>query len=258
MFEAIEYYQSLAEKFDSRILFVPGIVVVVVGLCIWLAGLRWRKVLGAMAGGCFLAGIGLCIGNYGLPVIAAVTLIGIALGALVEKIMLGIFGTALAAAVVITAASTIVEQRYETSNNYPRWLENEADDAVINFPQAIAVTKGTGHYILSGIIENVKSSLVSVASASTAILITGFAAMMLPRIFIAAVSSSFGSAVIFAGMIMLLFYKGSKPVNFISDKGSYYSMVIFAMIIFGTIVQLVLSPEPKTQKAEPEKNGNKK
>ena len=43
MLEALEYYQSLAEKFQSQLLTVPGILVVLAGLCVWLAGLRWAE-----------------------------------------------------------------------------------------------------------------------------------------------------------------------------------------------------------------------
>lgn len=259
MFEAIEYYQSLAEKFDSRILFAPGIVVVLAGLCIWLAGLRWRKVLGAFAGGCFLAAIGLCIGDYGWPIMIIVTLIGIALGALIEKIMLGVVGTVLVSAVVIIIGSIFFESKDAVMQSHPRWAEYEAGDAEISLPQAFEITRQTGRYILCGMIKNVKSSwLVYGASGGAAILLAGFAAMMLPRIFIAAFSSSFGSAVIFVGMIMLLFYKGLKPVNYIYNKSSFYCLIIFLMIIFGTMVQLVLSPAAKTEKNGPDENGDKK
>ncbi len=259
MFEAIEYYQSLAEKFDSRILFLPGISIVLTGLCIWLAGLRWRKVLGAFAGGCFLAAIGLCIGDYGWPVMIIVTLIGIALGAIIEKIMLGIVGTVLVAAAVMIIASVFFESNDVAMQSYPRWAEYETRDAEIGLPQAFEITRQTGRYIAYRMIENVKSSwLVYGASAGAAILLAGFAAMMLPRIFIAAFSSSFGSAAIFSGMIMLLFYKGLKPVNYIYDKSSFYALIIFLMIIFGTMVQLVLSPAAKNGKTGPNENGDKK
>lgn len=264
MFEAIEYYQSLAEKFDGRILFVPGIIVVLLGLCIWLAGLRWRKILGALAGGSFCVAASVCFGNYDAAIILGAAAIGIIIGATIEKIILGIFGTALVAAIVLVIVTMIDKQRQSSdiaTKNYTRWSEYEESGVVINFLQAIEITKQTGLYILSGMIENIKStSLIYAAAASTAMLIAGFIATIMPRIFIAVVSSSLGSAMIFAGMIMLFFYKGSKPVNYIWEKGTFCAMVTFAMIIFGTMVQLVLSPGSvkPIEKAVPDKNGDKK
>jgi len=50
MLKLLEYYQSLAQKFQSQFLTGPGIAIVLAGLCVWLAGLRWKRLLGALAG----------------------------------------------------------------------------------------------------------------------------------------------------------------------------------------------------------------
>jgi hypothetical protein len=258
MFEAIEYYQSLAEKFDSRIMCVPALAIILVGLCIWLSGLRWRKVLGAIAGGSIFAFMGFCLGDYGI-VIFIITIIGMAIGALIEKVMLGIFGIALTCAAVLV----IVSAFSSTSNvqNYTRWPQYEESGVVIGFSQILMITKTTASYVLKNMIENLKSaSLLWYAAVVLAVFAAGFLAVIMPRLFIALISSSLGSAVIFAGMMMLLFYKGSKPVNYISKQGAFYAFVIFVMLIFGTMVQLVLSPAAAEQTESPasEKKGDKK
>jgi len=264
MFEIIKYYQSLAEKFDSRILTVPGIVVVLVGLCVWLAGLRWRKVLGALAGGSFFAAIGLCLGIYDFPIVIVVAAIGIVIGALVEKIMLGVCGTAMVVAIVLVVVSTSAKQRQggEVQYDFQRWPQYEESNDVLNSSQASEITEKTGLFICSKIIENIKSSsLVSFGAGGVALVIAGFIALLRPRLFVAAFSSLFGAVMIFAGLIMLLFYKGSKPVNFISEKGQFYAIVLLVMMVFGTVVQMVLSPPAAkpTEKDVPEKgNGAKK
>jgi len=279
MFEALEYYQSLAGKFDSRILTVPGIIVVIVGLCVWLAGLRWRKILGALAGGGFFATVVVSIGSYSTGVVLAVILIGAIVGALIEKVMLGIFGASAAAAIVLVVISANLRARQYSDIEYlnnlkeptekdilserycPRWPEYEQRDIVINLPQAIDITTQMASYITAKIFDNIKSSSAGAfASAAFVMLAAGFAAFIIPRIFISVVSSSLGSAVIFAGMIMLLFYKASKPVNYIAEKSHFYIMVLAVMIAFGTIVQLVLSPSAAEQIKEnmPNKKGGDK
>ncbi|MEN6385863.1 MAG: hypothetical protein ABFD79_11800 [Phycisphaerales bacterium] len=261
MYEAIQYYQSLAEKFDSRVMCVPGVIVVAVGLCIWLSGLRWRKVLGALAGGSFFAAIGLCLGDYGCVILLLVILIGMTIGALVEKIMLGVFGIFLAAAVVLSAVSIFSAKMNaaDYSQNYPRWPQYQQPGVVISCSQSIEITKQTSSFILNYAIYNVKSaSLLSIAAAVVATLAAGFLAMVMPRVFIAIISSSLGAFVISAGILMLLFYKGSKPVNYLTEKGFLYCLIIFMMLVFGTMVQLVLSPAAVAdQKEAPAKKEKK-
>jgi hypothetical protein len=263
MFEAIQYYQSLAEKFDNRMMCVPGVIVVLVGLCIWLSGLRWRKVLGALAGGSFFAGIGMCLGDYGCLAIFAVTVIGMVVGALVEKIMLGVFGIVLAAAVMLAVVSIFSAGMNTAAPTQiqPRWPQYEEPGIVIGCEQTMEITQKTCSFVLTGMIDNIKSaSLVSIGAAVIAMALAGFIAAFMPRVFIAIISSSLGSMVISAGIIMLLLYKGSKPVNSIMAKGPFYGFVIFVMLVFGTMVQLVLSPPAAQQEQEssPEKNRDKK
>ncbi len=259
MYEVIEYYQSLAAKFDSRMMLVPGMAVVVLGLCIWLAGLRWRKVLGATAGGIVFIAIGLCLGDYGCLMLLVVSVIGMAVGALVEKTTLGIFGVVMSAIFVLIIVSFFCGSM--DVQNYPRWPQYEEPGVVIGCSQSVEITRTTGAFVLSKMIENIKSaSLISIGAAVIAMLIAGFVAVIMPRVFIAFISSSLGSAVIFAGLIMLLFYKGFRLVGYISDKMPFYAILVFVMLVFGAMVQLVLSPSAaeQTQKPSPEKNGDKK
>jgi hypothetical protein len=259
MYEVIEYYQSLAAKFDSRVMLVPGVAVVALGLCIWLAGLRWRKVLGATSGGVIFAVIGLCLGDYGCLMLAVVSIIGMVIGALVENITLGIFGVAASAVFVLAVVSMFCGNI--DAQNYPRWPQYEQPDAVISCSQCVEITRTMGLFVLSKMIANVKSAmLVSVVAAMTAMLAVGLVAVVRPRVFIAVISSSLGSAVIFAGLIMLLFYKGFRLVGYMSGKAHYYAIVVFFMLVFGAVVQLVLSPSTAEQTNEhsPGKNGDKK
>jgi hypothetical protein len=279
MFEALEYYQSLAEKFDSRILTIPGIVVVIVGLCIWLAGLRWKRVLGALAGGAIFASTALCIGCFGRPMLLILTVIGLAFGAVAEKATLGVFGAAIASVVVLAVMSANIRAREYSESEYvesmeepseeeilselyyPSWPEYEYDDVVITTAEAVEITRETGSYLAAKTIDDVKSSnTIAFASAIAVLIAAGFAAVLVPRLYIAVTASSLGSAIIFAGMIMLLFYRRSEPITSIAEKGRYFAAIFAAMIIFGAIVQLVLSPSAaKTQsETENEKKGAKK
>lgn len=62
-----------------------------------------------------------------------------------------------------------------------------------------------------------------------------------------------GTALIFAGMIYLLLYKGSKPADSIIGRPIFYIIVFAAMAAFGTVEQFILYRKP-AKKADPKKN----
>ena len=105
MFEALKYYQNLAERFQGQILIAPGMVTVLIGLCIWLAGLRWRRILGAIVGCAFFAVIVLGFTKSGIQTVYVAVLVGAAIGAAADKGIIGIAGTAGAAMIVLVILS---------------------------------------------------------------------------------------------------------------------------------------------------------
>ena len=282
MLEALEYYQSLAEKFDSRILTVPGIMVVLVGLCIWLAGLRWRKVLGALAGAA-ITGTGVCvIGDYPVNVVLMACAIGLAAGVIINRIVLGMFGAIISAGVVmiiltgglfskenrtnivefVNASQTynpdkITADSFASESPYPTWPEYEQSGIVISAPAAMEITAKMAAYFLD--IAKEKITLAGVGSYAGA----GFAAVIImlmtlaaPRLFISVIFAIAGAGLIFIGMIMLLFYKVSEPITYVAERLYFCSLVFGAMAAFGAFIQLLLSPpKPQTVRVD---NTNKK
>ncbi|MHC4088531.1 MAG: hypothetical protein ACYSU5_25490 [Planctomycetota bacterium] len=55
-------------------------------------------------------------------------------------------------------------------------------------------------------------------------------------------SAVLGALLIFAGMVLLLLYKGAMPVTVIDRKAPFFAAVFGAMVAFGTVEQLVLCP----------------
>jgi hypothetical protein len=252
MFEALKYYQNLAERFQGQILLVPGMVIVLIGLCIWLAGLRWRKILGAIVGCAFFTVIVLSFTNYGIQTVFVAVVLGAAIGAVADKVIIGIAGTAAAAMIVLVILSATLPKPQDSvflpEYSYPMLPEYEQNDKPIPNQDAIRLSKEMVSYFGYKATDNIKTaSIVAFAAAIVTLLVAGFAALAMPRIFIAVVSSSLGSAVIFAGMVLLLFYKGSKPVNCIAEKDRFYIMILASMTVFGALVQLILSPAPKKE-----------
>jgi len=243
MLEALEYYQSLAQKFQGQLLTGPGVIVVLIGLCIWLAGLRWRRVIGAFAGAAIAAAGVFVVGNFAANVFLTACLIGLLAGVIINRVVFGLFGATVGALVITVILAGGLTAAESDSPFVSTWPEYEQSNAVVEAPAAMDITAKMAEFFVDRAKNTVASSPAkSFAAAGLAAVIAVIAALMAPRLFIAIVSSSLGSAVIFAGMVMLLFYKGSKPINYIAQRPWFYAMAFGAMVIFGAVVQLILSP----------------
>ena len=51
-----------------------------------------------------------------------------------------------------------------------------------------------------------------------------------------------GVALIFAGMVLVLLYKGARPLTGIYQMPAFFGFVVIAMTAFGTFAQLLLCP----------------
>ncbi|MCX5632167.1 MAG: hypothetical protein NTW93_00585 [Phycisphaerae bacterium] len=242
MLEALEYYQSLAQKFQGQFLTGLGILVVLMGLCIWLAGLRWRRIVGALAGA-MIAGTGVLVISGSARVVLTACAIGLLAGVIINRIVFGIFGAIVGALIIMII---LANKTYNTADNftsYPTWSEYEIGSIPIPAPAVLEINVKMAEYFIGRAkIAIASAGIISFAGAGAAAVIAVLAVLMFPRLFIAVVSSALGSAVIFTGMIMLLFYKGSRPITYIADKPRFYAMAFGAMVIFGAIIQLILSP----------------
>lgn len=69
------------------------------------------------------------------------------------------------------------------------------------------------------------------------ILVTG---SLFGRLILALCYAALGTALTFAGMILLLMYKGAMPVNHIRDRLLFYGIIFIAMTFLGTFEQLLL------------------
>lgn len=66
--------------------------------------------------------------------------------------------------------------------------------------------------------------------------------------------SAIGTILIFAGMILLLFYKGAEPVSNIRDRPAFFAAVFCTMTAFGAAEQLLLFCRGDKKKAVKEKS----
>lgn len=134
----------------------------------------------------------------------------------------------------------------------------------LGFRKIFIALTATGYGGFAGFLISGRNGLIIIGSAVGA----AIAALVMQKVFetdsviwkviSALCCAAMGTLFVFAGMILLLLYKGSLPVSTIGDKQSFYAGVFGVMIVFGAIVQLVLCGYPGDKLREKEQTENEK
>jgi hypothetical protein len=254
MYELTQNFEQTALRFSPIVLIVPGLLAVIVGLFIWLGGLGFRRVLAGVLG----AVTGLIFGFFIIGNIIA-GCISAAVASLTALILQRLF------IAILAVSLTIVLTFFVFTGMFPEVIK--ATDEV---PITTGKITADGVYVSVGYTPEVLKAYIAdfgkmvkaaarhmpvstwliMAAVSVAALAAGlFSGRLTPALCCAV----FGTMLIFAGMIMLLLYKGSVPISVIRNKPMFYTAVFGSMTAFGTVVQLLLCPRPeKSPKREKE------
>ncbi|MHC4395451.1 MAG: hypothetical protein ACYS1A_07315 [Planctomycetota bacterium] len=188
---------------------------VLVGLFIWLGGLGFRKVLVALVGVVGGGAYGFFTPERNVMLILVCVAVTVVIALIFERIFITIMAIVLAVALSFGVLSEVCVEEM-----------GDLEHAFSQMP------------IYSWVIM---SALVVFFIAA------GF---FFRRLTSALCYATLGTILVFAGMILLLSYKGSGPVNYIRRNPSFYIIVFAAMAGFGTIEQLLLFKFAKKKLAE--------
>ena len=225
MLEMVENFVRTVATPGPAVLIGVGVAAVLLGLFIWLGGLGFRKALVIVVGGA--AGL-LCafafIGRTPAHLVLA-TAVGIVLAMLLEKVFLTLLASALVGVATVVGVAAYYNVDFTISTRY----------ALSQLPaQAWIAAAG----LAAGFI---------------------FAAFYIWRFVSAVACSALGTILVFAGMILLLSYKGAAPLKHIEARPLLYVGVFGVMIAFGAAVQMLFCGRPKKVKAvkvEPKKQAS--
>jgi hypothetical protein len=244
MLEIAQDFEQIAPRFAPVVLIGPGIVCVIVGLFVWLAGLRFRRVLIAVLG----AAIGSILGFFviGRSFISAMIVTGLtALIAVVfERLFIAVLTACLVAALGFAIGHLIKPYIGISEEAIPiNQSRKPVYGPTLGVGESVQLMKT---YIIdvSNKIKQACSEMPlykwAIIAVLVVIFITGrFYFWRLTSALYCAIS---GTILIFAGTILLLLYKGAMPVTGIYHRASLYTGVFTAMTAFGTIEQLLLCP----------------
>lgn len=269
MLEALEKFQQLAIHFQPQLLGIPGLLLVSAGLCIWLAGLRWRKLIAAVAAALFVGCIVKNFAEYSFVVIAVISAITAIIAAAIEKIAMSVLAILIAVFIVLfffAWPSVVYDETIADTSSDPNsvviWPEYDLAEEVIPAPKAVEITVS----YFSFFTDRLKNSFANLSSfhfafASFAAILVVVITLIIPNTMMALTCALIGTILIAEGMFLLLLYKGSEPVTIVSRNPVIYATVLVAMIAFGTVIQILLqAPLRKATKIQKkdDDNGEKK
>jgi len=258
MLYILRHFEKTAVHLDSTILVVSGLVAFLLGLVIWLAGTAFRKFLAIIAGAATGYIIGLfVVGRNIISVLASTCLVAV-LAAVFEKL----FITALAALLAAVIGFVLLAGPYlaENPGTIPTTLQNAQNTAgALSTGRTIEIIKEYAA-VLFAEARHISSQMTTftlavIAGIVAAALIMGFFFWNLTA---ALAAATVGTILVFAGMIMLLLYKGVEPISQISSRQTFYATVFAAMAVFGMIVQLLFCRHAAKKRLQAAKKGSEK
>jgi hypothetical protein len=245
MLEILQNFEQTATQFSPVVLIGPGLATVLVGFFVWLGGLGFRRLLVAVAGavsggigGFFIAGRNIMAAS----IIAGVSTV---IAIIFERLFITILTAALAAAFGFAVLAGLYidgsEQAIQANPGRITILSS-----TLSIRESIEEVKA----FVVDVRENIKQTCswmpvyvwVILPVLVVIFIVVGF---FLRRLASALCCSVLGTILIFAGMILLLLYKGSLPISSIYSKPPFYGAIFITMIVFGTIEQLLLCKRVK-------------
>ncbi len=198
--------EQRAAELPFKLLVGVGLASVIVGLFIWLGGLGFRKLLAIIAGAVAGGVAGYIVLGTNTMAVAVSAAIGAVIAVMLEKVFMAL----LAAAMMAASAFFIIAELKEIDLSNGLW-------------------QGLRAMPLEGL-------AVMVAAVAVAIILT----IYLWNFMSALCCAVLGTLLVFAGMVLLLLYKGTQPITAISNKPLFYGGVFVVMVAFGAVEQLLL------------------
>jgi hypothetical protein len=239
MFEALNEFQNAAVMFDPMTLVIPGVLCVILGIIIWLAGTKFTRILAIAFG--FAGGAAGAL--YLFPAhqaSAAITgaVVGGFVAMVVHRFIAVIAGIAI---LVIVGLAFFVSSQFNdkaAGAHYPEPAKVSAKLAPIQTAEQIKAHSSNVADALFTLAK--KLPLVGWPAVAIAAIVLAVLGMLLGRLMVAVGCSSLGTAMIFAGMISLLLYKGSAPLTYIYTQSSRFCAIFFGMVVGGAVTQMIL------------------
>jgi hypothetical protein len=247
MLEVVEHFECVAVRLSPIVLVLPGLVLAVLGLFVWLGGLGFRRVLMGIVGTLFggLGAFSLAKGNLIATVSAAMAwaFIGVIFQRFFAVVLLGLIG-AVGAFLVLAWPAPGAEPAMFSVGQAP---EGQALAAGESLEIVESHWLDLEEKVREAGREMVKARWALVALAALVMLGLGIA---LRRFGVALACATVGTVLVFVGLVLLLMFKGSEPVTYIESRPAFFGIVFACMVAFGTLEQFVLCRRAERREAK--------
>jgi len=263
MVEVFKSFEQVAGRLNPLVLVLPGLVTVVLGLFVWLGGLGFRRVLFALLGAAAGGVTTLLIVSQNGVIAGASALVAAFLAAMFQRVftslLLGLLS--LIISFVILAHPYLQEHRGTLIAG-----ENVGRSPKLTVSDSLKVTHAYALDLMDGIRHaagRLTPSQWAILAAATAGMLTLGA--LFQSLGAALSCATLGTSMIFAGLLLLVIFKGSAPVGRIAERPAFYGLVFAGMAAFGALEQLTLyrraeqrKPKAKSGKSRSTKEDSKR
>jgi len=254
MLEILQNFERATPKLAPVVVILPGLAGVVVGLFIWLGGLGFKRpllgLIGAIAGG--IAGFFL-VGHNVASIAAAAGIAGL-IAIILDRVFIALLAAALVAAFgFMVLARPYLQPAYTEAGTTEPEIAHQSQPATVQ--QSIETVKEYAvdfAYAAKGLGSRMPVRSWAVLAAGAAV--SAAAGLYLWRLVCALCCAALGTTLVFAGMILLLSYKGATPLTRMSSGSPVHAGVFLGMIAFGTVEQWLLFGRQKRQPAKAKKD----
>jgi len=247
MFEFAQSFEQAAMRFSPVVLVVPGLILIIAGLFLWLGGLGLSRLfiatLGAVAG--FVIGLFIVGRNFITALVLA------AMGAGLALVLKRIFITLLLGAAAALVLFFVLTSDYSDISGYSHPFTMSSSRETESVVRSLrALTDFSSAFTSSMKTASSRMPVYSWAFIAGGFVVGLVVCFLLWRIGSALCCSVIGTLCIFAGMILLLIFKGSYPITAMGSRPVFYTIVFGGMVTFGTIEQVLLYKKGKSSKKE--------
>ncbi len=246
MVEILKSLEVAAGRFSTPVAVVPGVILVVLGLFIWLDGLRFRRVSLGLAVA-FIGFLAVFVLGLRSPVIAVLPIIAaVAIAALFPRVFMAVLLAKLVTAIVfVVLAWPFITGSQGGTQPPPRKVSTNSN-LPFSFAESIDLARAYG----MDLTDNIKQAGKQLPSGKWLIVgAVGLGLFVLGFIFKdvagALACSLFGTLLIWLGLVTLLMYKGSRPVQRIEHDALAYGLGAVGMIAFAGVEQYLLCRQVK-------------
>lgn len=245
MLEVLYNFERLGGQLSVGLLVAGGVFCLVVGLWVWLGGLRWSAIVAGIAAGAAGYACAMAATSQQAVAIGSMTVVAGGFGMFFDKKTLALAGGVLTAiiALILFAGPLPADQ---TEPIYIEMPTAPPPGQRLNVRDSVEVVGGHALLLSEILVRTVRNAstrdIAISAGSGVVILVMG---LLFSRLIAALTCSATGLVLILIAMLLLLMYKGAQPVTFVRERVPLYHIAMLAIVAFGTVAQMLLSPHKR-------------